>query len=454
MAITLDVMGFITRDDFIDNTVDTINPYMELSDNSLTFSKNRRTYYDTNNTLYSCHVFYSKSINPTTNVATEATLQNSKMSDVVRAFRVFVNLLTQNPYLTKQQNIQFGIDAIMADNPANTVTMINYLDIVSYRGLRIPDKFIMEYNGTELYTLWLSDILFQNDYPHYEINIVTQTDNFASIINSPTDMINTLNSFNLVDFNVRIEQNKGTHPTTYTRILNIPYKIPNTNTFKDCFFAFNIYGKEGDYNDVLKNELLAYLVAGSGLTESQVITLFPDIAKINEFVFVPRWEKVAIPSQVAQRGIYSQVLPTFTDLIDLTKFIKFYTPTHFNSNSYNVPFDYNNIMTVAVNGQYTDIDYKDFKTYYSDLITVNSMSNDFGRMSSKTQHLVTIMNYLLALAEKDDLLELYNDVTFMNRSQTTYNFKVRERMGIKYVSLRYDKHTYYVIPKFEYVRLT
>lgn len=453
MTITLDVMGFITRDDFIDNSVDTVNPFLELSDNSLTFSKNRRTYYDTEDTKYSIHVFYSKNINPVTQVRTEANLLNSKMAYVVKAYRTFVDMLTQNPYLTKAQNIQFGIDAIMANSVGNVVTSINYMDIAEFRGLRLPDKFIIELNSNELYTIWCSDILFQNDYPQYEINIVTQTDNFASIINSPSEMIALLNSFNLVEFNTRIELNKGLHPTTYTRILNIPYRIPSTSTYKDCYFGFNIYGKEGDYNDILKNELLAYLVDGSGLTESQVIALFPDIAKINEFFFVPRWDKVAIPSGVAQRGIYSQILPTFTDAIDLTKFIKIYTPTHFNTNSYNVPFRYNNIITVAVNGQFTDPLVKDFLSYYSDLITVNSLSTDFGRMRSKTQHLITIMDYLLALAEKDDLLELYNDVTYLNTTQNTYRFKVRDRMGIKYVVLRYDIHTYYVIPKFEYVRV-
>jgi hypothetical protein len=450
MTISLEIMGFITKDDYIDNTVDTVNTVYELSDNSLTFSKQRKTYYWTKDSTYGLQVFYSKSIDVNTLVATEAVPTQQQADYVFESLTKFIQIASSYNYLSKAQIIQYAIDNINYNNSLFTVTSLNYTETQLVNSIRIPNKIIIEINNTYLYTIWCSDFIFQNDYPHYEINIVTIDDTFGSHLNDSNYIVNLINSFNLVDFNTRIEANKGTHPTTYTRILNIPYKVPNTTIFKDCYFGFNIYGKDGDYIDVLKNELLAYLVQASGLTESQVIALFPSIAEINEFFIVPRWDRQAIPSQVGQDAIYSHVVPTYLTTIDLTKFIKVYTPTHFNANSYNVPMTYNNLLGVVVNGQFTEPQYKDFLNYYGDILTITSTSQDFGRMQTKTQHFITVSNYLLSLSDKNDILELYNEVTHLNSQQNQYTFKVRSRNNIHYVVCRYDKHTIYCLPKFEF----
>jgi hypothetical protein len=450
MAITLEIMGFITKDDYIDNAQNTVNTVFELSDKSLTYSKQRKTYYWSNDSTYSLHVFYAKSIDPNTLATSDVVPNQQQANYAFESLVKFIQIANTYYYLPKADIIQRAITNINNNNTAFTVTSLTYTDLQTVNNQHIPNKLIIEINNTYLYTIWCSDFIFQNDYPHYEVSIVTVDDTFAANINNPTYIINLLNSFNLVDFNNRIEENKGEHPTTYTRILNIPYKVPNTNIYKDCYFGFNIYGKDGDYLDVLKNELLAYLVANSHLTESQVIALFPSIAEVNEFFIVPRWDRVAIPSQIGQDAIYSHVVPTFINTIDLTKFIKVYSSSHFSANSYNVPMTYNNLLCVIVNGQFTEPQYKDFLNYYSDILTISTTSQDFGRMQTKTQHFINLCGYLLTLADKNDIVSVYNEVTFLNSTQNQYTFKVRSRNNISYIACRYDKHTYYCLPRFEF----
>lgn len=454
MAITLDIMGFITKDDYIDNTVDAVSEVFELSDNSLTFSKNRRTFYDTEDETYALNVFYSKNINPTTSEVTYADITNTQANYITKSVRKFIEIASQNPYLSKAQIIQYAIDNINFNNTQFNVTSLVYVDLISINNIKVPNKIIIELDNTVLATIWCSEVLFQNDYPNYDINIVTISDNFAANIGNPSIILQLINSFNIVDFNNRIELDKGKHPTTYTRILNIPYKIPNTTIFKDCHFAFNIYGRNGDYIDVLKTLLLDYLVQASGLTESEVIALFPSIAEINEFFIIPRWNKVAIPSQVGQEVIYSQTLSAFNDNIDLSKFIKVYSVEHFSNNSYNVPCTYNNIIATIVNGQHSDPLIKDFNTYYNDLITVSTTSADFARMSQKTQNFSVLYNYLVDLGDCGDILTLYNRIILLNSTiTTTYKFKVRVRQNIYYVVAKMGDFTYYAIPRFEFLRL-
>jgi hypothetical protein len=111
---------------------------------------------------------------------------------------------------------------------------------------------------------------------------------------------------------------------------------------------------------------------------------------------------------------------------------------------------YNNLLTVIVNGQFTEPQYRDFLNYYGDILTITSTSQDFGRMQTNTQHFITLSNYLLSLADKNDILELYNEVTHLNTQQNQYIFKVRNRNNINYVVCKYDRYTFYCLPKFEF----
>jgi len=54
---------FITRDDFIDNNDNQVNPLFELSDYAMTFSSNRKVYYYSLNPVYSIHLFNTTECN-------------------------------------------------------------------------------------------------------------------------------------------------------------------------------------------------------------------------------------------------------------------------------------------------------------------------------------------------------------------------------------------------------
>ena len=82
-----------------------------------------------------------------------------------------------------------------------------------------------------------------------------------------------------------------------------------------------------------------------GMPGSVVEQLFPSILNINEFFITPRWDKIAIPSQVGQASIASQIASAFNEEFDTDKFVQVYNNlTYLRNNTYAVPFDYNNIM--------------------------------------------------------------------------------------------------------------
>ncbi len=306
-----EIKAFITRDDFVNNDTGVVSPLYELSDISLTYSKSKQQYYYTNDSKYSLYVY--KLINST-------SLTQQEVDSVIKVATHFSSFLSSTLVTIKQQLIISFINEFNLANPDSPVTNLDYNSTIDYNSVRGYD-FITFIVRDVIVSLWMSDGNFKTFYPHYEISIVLPFSNFTSIVNNPSSFISALDNFSFVDFNNSIELNKNQYPTTFTKVLNIPYRVPNTTIRKNCYFAFNIYGKQGNYDYVLKLELYNYLVYTLGLDGPTIELLFPTILNINEFFIVPQWSKIAIPSQVGQSSINSQIQLAYSEPFNLNKFI-------------------------------------------------------------------------------------------------------------------------------------
>lgn len=431
-----ELKGFITRDDFIKASNSETSPLYELTDQGLTYSKTKLNYYSTDNSLYALHVF--KMVQGT------SLLQN-EVNDIIKLVVEFSNFLTGTTVVNKQQQIILFSANWNSANINNQITDLNYSGLINHNNIKAPE-FISFKLGELLCSIWLSDVVFKAFYPHYDINIILPFTDFGAVVNNNTSMIAELNNFNLIDFNKRIELDKGNSPATYSKIMNIPYKIPNTTITKDCYFAFNIYGGQGNYDHILKLALYDYLTTTLSIPGQTVEELFPTILNINEFFLIPRWDKVAIPAQVGQIGITSQVSPTYTETYDTPNFVKVTTnETFLRNNTYNVPFGYNNLLLHVVNGFYTEEDVQDFRTYYNDLITVNSTDPDFARMRTRTQRFITLVKNMLDVSNSASSSEMFNKIL----QNSDYQFTIINRSGITYIAHTHEAHQIYLVPKYE-----
>lgn len=435
-----EIKGFITRDDFITASNTDVSPIYELSDIAATYSKNKLQYYSADNSLYSLHVF--KSIN-------DQILTQSEVEDIISVIIEFSNFLTSTVISNKQQSIIVFTNNYNISNTTRPITELSYNAIVNHNGIKFVDYITFRISGIKC-SIWLSDSVFRAFYPEYDINVILPFSNFTSIVNNTSSFISAVDSFNLIEFNKRVEENKGNNPTTYTKIMNIPYRIPNTSVIKNCYFAFNIYGLQGNYDHILKLELFSYLTTTLNLDSEYIQNIFPTILNINEFFIIPRWDKIAIPSQVGEIGITSQISLTYNEVFDLDKFIKIFDNTTFiRNNTYNVPFSYNNILLNVTNGYYTEDSVKDFRLYYSDLITAGSIDPDFSRMKTRTQRFISMMKQMLEVSNSNNSTEMFNKIIQNN----DYQFTIITRGGVSYVSYLFEDHQYYVIPRYEQIRL-
>lgn len=431
-----EIKAFITNDLFINNISNTVSPLFELSDIAMTYSSNRQQYVSTINSLYSLYVFRAVGY---------TILPQDKINNIINVIIELNKFLSSTQLTNKQQILISFTNHYNQLNPVNIVDNLNYNNIVDVNLTRSIDYLSFKINEINC-EIWLSDSIFRIFYPHYEINVIPPFENFSQIVNNTGKFISAIDNFDLLEFNKHIELNKRAIPTTYTKILNIPYNVPNTNVFKNCYFAFNIYGLQGNYDYLLKLELYRYMTIYLGMIPSLVEELFPSILNINEFFIIPRWDKIAIPSQVGQASIASQISPTFNEVFDIDKFIKTHNNINYlRNNTYSIPFDYNNILLHITNGLHSEDGVRDFKQYFSDLITVTSKHPDFARMSLRTQHLISLLESMLTVSNANNSTELFNNLL----NNAVYRFNIINRNGVDYLSFFFDKHQIYMLPKYK-----
>lgn len=432
-----EIKGFITRDDFISSSNTVTSPIYELSSIGLTYSKTKERHFSTANPLYTLYVFNSIGI---------SALTQAEVNSIIDVVSKFSEFLTTSTSTNKPQLIVSFLNLYNPNNPSNTVAALSYNTIQSYAGIRSVDYITFNIKGISV-NIWLSDSVFRTFYPGYSIHVTLPFSDFTSVVNNISHFITALDNFNPVDFNKRIEQDKDNIPPTHTRLLNIPFRIPNTSIDRECLFAFNIYGTQGNYEYTLKLELYNYLTNVLGISAQHIQLIFPSILNINEFFIVPRWDKVAIPTLVGQQGISSQIAPTYIETFDTNKFIRVYDDNlYLKRNTYSVPFDYNNLLLQVTNGFHTEEIIKDFKLYYSDFITVTSTHPDFSRMSQRTQRFITLLENIVSVSNSDNSTELFNKI-LRNRD---FQFTIINRGGINYLSYFFEQHQYYVIPRYEF----
>lgn len=430
--------GFVTRDDFVVPSSKVTSPIYELSSKGMTYAKVRGDHYYTVDPRYSLKVF---------KIEGSDFITNTQSDLVMKVITAFTSFLPTIPNVNKQNAVMLFTSNYNALNPSLPVSGFTYNNIVEHNSIQVPD-YISFVTGDVSVNVWLSGSLFESFYPDYDIDVILPFENFTQTVNNPGEFINQLNNFNLIKFNDRIDSAKSQAPCTSTRILNIPYKLSNTGILKDCYFAFNVYGVQGNYEHILKLELYHYLTEELDISGSVVETLFPTLLNVNEFFFIPRWDNIAIPGSTGISSINSQVVSSYSEDFDITKFVKGYGDHVFlKNNTYTVPFDYNNLNLQVVNGMYTDSAIRDFKSYYSDFISVPTTHPDFSRMKQRTQRLVTLLESMLDVATSSDSTELFNKI----QHNSSYSFSVIVRSGVTYLSYLFEDHQLYIIPRYEFL---
>lgn len=417
----------------------------ELSEEGRTFAKHRerRTVKgDDKNVVHSFHV-------------DKNNIMTAEETQLIVKVTTSFNAYLETVIIENRNNIIAGFTKFFNDGNKEKISKFSYNSLVKLNGAKYPDYFSFETDKFRC-SVWLSDTTFKLFYPLYDIDVVTPFEEFDKVVKNPTEMLRHLAEFNLNKFGRRCDYVKNGFPSTYTRFLNIPYKPRKDMKEVDCWFGFNIYGAAGDYEHLMREELYDYL-KDLGLTDQEIEDYFPSIFEVNEFWLLPEWTRFALPGKQNQGRINSHVTKSFVEPFNVRKFVKVYEgkDSWMKSNTYDVPLATNNLLCRIMNGYYTEERYKDFLKYYGDILTLSTTSPNFANMTTRTQNFIYLLSYITNIADAVDQTELFTKLMANQHKidNETIRFAISSRRGVVYVSVYWDNHRYFMIPRYEYERL-
>jgi len=408
------VKGFIVIEPYIDNEVGVISQLGEISTWSLTYTKERGTYKDPMYPDLHIEGLSSRDSNGQLIELTQESVSNilAVIKKVIDFTKTYATNLDTNDLIFYIESIFNGSNRSTACGPLITTT---YASLPSY---------IQWYNVTSdtFVKLWFSDTEFRNDFDDYSITVVPPFDNIDDFFNSSADVIDRLNKFKLSEFLSRVETFKSYNPETYIRTIDAEFHPEHSSLpVVMTHWGAIIHGQSGDNVDSIKDAIINYILEYSERPQQDWVAILPELFERTEFIFVPLWDREAIPNMTIQSGVYSSITRYKEDFDKGYLNIPFYSRDHFYKNACSTVLDYRSLSTVLVGGEYNKDKRYNITDFLPDLIFVPTTSLDFARMSQGTQEFVNLLEGAVMSAEKSgELNSVYLPYRKAYRSNKVY----------------------------------
>jgi hypothetical protein len=422
--------GFVTINALISNTPDVVSPIGEMSTWAMTYTKERGEYID--NAIPGYRLVSAKNIDHNLGEVPVDLLDVTQVLQVVRSFYVY-GTAHLRPYARDHFR-----DTIIA-NFYDKIYNLNFGKFVDNGTLALPEWISWENltNPGSTVKIWLANQAFVDQYDEYDTTVVppfAPVDNFFFSPGKVKDLVDTIDLSKMMD---KVQDAKGTNPETFIRTLTFNY-IPPTVGVPSIPTNWNvlIYGIKGDNIDAIKDAIIEHILANSTHTRTQWEAILPDLFKRTEFVILPRWDLESVQNLEIQNGLYSSIVDPLETIDYATRNIAFYPSTFIQSNINIVPFPFNAISLVIVNGFNNIAGKLKLTDIFPDYIPVGPTSLDFNRMMLRTQGWVEALAGMLVTAESMDGL-----------SGVPGKMRRIQRDGKLYLSMVYDNINFLMAAK-------
>lgn len=424
------IKGFASNNAFAANQPGIIHEFGELSTQARTFSKEIGIYKNNNIANIVFNSFTSKE----NDVKKEIPLSVSDHIVEVADFVYKRTTLNPTVELTPAQFVQqltvqysstdkdFMVGAIESDGTYYVPQWVQWRSI----------------SDDSLFRVWFVDTAFRSQFDDYEIEFIAPFDILDDFFLAGATVEQRLSQITSKDIVDKIQERKGEDPETFIRLEVYDYHDPlNTDRIIPTDWGIIGYGVAATNIDVIKQELIDYILANSTHTQEEWAEIFPDIFKKTEFILVPFWDSYAIEPRTTTPGIYSPFALASRTTSILKEMLPDYSQAHIDQYAMVASFPFKSLLMTTI-GSLENRDSKfQLTDFFPDFIDVSSTSEDFNRMTQYTKDWSVMVHELVVYAEDTDpdtLIPLYI-------SKIT-------RDGILYLSRLYDNVQYLVATKY------
>jgi len=428
-----ELKGFFEYPAYIDNTADKVAVLGEISDNSLTYAKDKTilTGSSTPNVgLISFHSVRDENVVPVEGVYYEQTL---KLGEYIFN-QAQAGTITNNPTALRQM-VMAEFNGIILDFKSGLMLTNGNVWMPEY----VEIKLATLDNEDNRVIVWLADDSFAAQYDGYVIEIVQPILPVDDFFKDPLIVKGLLDSYNIVEKLEEAQERRAQYPYTHLRAFEFDYVNPADQTKRwSATWLVIIYGEAGNNPDIIKDAIVKDILDQSTHPREDWETILPDLFLTTEFIFTPLWNKYSVPNSDFRAGLYSPIFDPNTDinLVLRTARGPAYTDVFVRSNYQSSVNIYKSLAFGVIGNPQNRNGVTKFYTKFPDYVVAEVGNGDANRVSPETLEWMMLFSTLIKSAE-----------TMTRYTSVPRGISRMVRDGIVYASAFYKNVNYLVATK-------
>lgn len=395
MSTMYALKGFANNTLYANNTPGTVNVIGELSNQSLTYSREIGQYVSAAAPDITLVTFLSAQDGVAAAVDADFSTRQlaiiewiytwaTQSSGGKDATQFLEDVLTK--FQTLAENFECG--AIVGDDTHKIPEWVSWQDTGD---TTTGDNFVR---------IWFSDASFAEQYDEFDIVVIPPIDNLNDFFLAGSVVETEVNARTYVQSMTLTQTAKAGYPETILMAETYDYNDPNNAAhLVPTNWTLLIYGPAGDNIDSIKTALQNYILANSDHSRDEWKPILPDIFKRSEFILVPAWDQYSIPQRVVEAGIHSSFMKQTRVLELLTQYASDYPITHVQTYATSFGHPYKSLGIAVIGSDENRNNDYELVDLYPDWISVSSTSTDFNRQTQDTQDWSELLENLLIAAE-------------------------------------------------------
>lgn len=420
----------------VDNTVDVVAPIGELSDRGFTYAKNKERLTSSASPGYTLFGFSSKRDNKVEQV--DGVLAQNLLAVCKWAYDQAV--------IPKFNSSTESFRTLFIEQWGDKYSIYSIGQMTLAGGGAWMPAYIELHDGkddTLQYKIWFASTIFEQQYDEYVIDVVSPVEELDVFFEGRQAVKIALDEFTHDIKMEKVQALRDIYSETY--ISGPMYEWYDPAAPKDpamripAYFTALIYGIAGNNVDAIKEAIQEHILANSTHPKADWEKVFPEIFTATEFIFVPFWNKYAVPNRVLETGIYASYFNLNYAKAEVTRLVRGegYTDEYISGNVQGLVANHRAISLGVVGGPRNRDGIVEFGMRYPDYICVDPLSTDFMRMSPTTRRLAGILAEILPVAE-----------AVTPDSSIPVKFSRMTRDGVLYVTYNLDRFQIVVATKY------
>lgn len=393
--------GFVQLAGSVYSTPNSIAAFGEISTQSLTYSKNKKVYVNSNiSNSTNLIAFLSQDTSGSVDVPGVIKDQVFSITEWIFTTQTSNNAYTQKEAFLNAFTNQFNINlsGVNCGELVQDTSGTYFPEWIGFTKLGISNT--LPYGENEI-KIWYADSSFRTQYDENEIVVIPPVKDLNDFFTNKETLENRINYHRQNNFLSDIQMEKDIYPESSIVSEKYVWIDPtNNNNRLDIPWTVLIYGRINDKEDHIKIAIKNYIENNSNRLENEWVRLFPDIYKNTEFILIPRWNNYAIKERQLQTGQHSPIINLHKEINFIKTIFPSYSDSFIQTNLFSVPIQYRSLILLTIGGSENRDNLYNILNIVPDYLNTPTTSILFDLMNKSTKELVLKITEAVIAAEK------------------------------------------------------